>query len=172
MSCSASPIQERARSVSAGSPKTRTSPEVTRIRLQTALIAVVLPAPLGPSSPKKEPAGMSRSKPSRARVPSSLRLGRASSESAGAGSWNIASTLPTQRAAVLTLVVLAVLARADRAPPVLVVAVPVDGPPQALGKAPLGLPAQLLADLVRAERVAAVVPGPVGHVLDQRLVPP
>ena len=38
-------------------PKTAISPSVTRIRLQTALISVVLPAPFGPSRPKKAPAG-------------------------------------------------------------------------------------------------------------------
>ena len=47
------------------------SPPVSRIRLQTALISVVLPAPFGPSRPKKLPAGTSRSRASRARVPSS-----------------------------------------------------------------------------------------------------
>ena len=42
-------------------PKTEISPAVSRIRLQTALIRVVLPAPFGPSSPKNAPAGTSRS---------------------------------------------------------------------------------------------------------------
>ena len=44
---------------------------VTRMRLQTALISVVLPAPLGPSSPKNAPSGTVRSKSSSARRPSS-----------------------------------------------------------------------------------------------------
>ena len=52
-------------------PKTEISPELIRIRLQTALIRVVLPAPLGPSRPKNVPAGTSRSRPSSATVPSS-----------------------------------------------------------------------------------------------------
>src|SRR4029453_3683379 len=43
------------------------SPSVSRIRLQTALISVVLPAPFGPSRPKKLPAGTSRARASRAR---------------------------------------------------------------------------------------------------------
>ena len=43
--------------MSCGSPKTSTSPSVTRSRLQTALISVVLPAPFGPSRPKKAPDG-------------------------------------------------------------------------------------------------------------------
>ena len=34
------------------------SPAVIRMRLQTAEISVVLPAPLGPSSPKKVPSGI------------------------------------------------------------------------------------------------------------------
>jgi ABC-2 type transport system ATP-binding protein len=46
-------------------------PPVVRIRLQTELISVVLPAPLGPSRPKNSPAGTSRSRPSRPTVPSS-----------------------------------------------------------------------------------------------------
>jgi hypothetical protein len=51
------PIWRRASRQWAGRPKTRASPSVIRIRLQTALISVVLPAPLGPSRPKKLPAG-------------------------------------------------------------------------------------------------------------------
>ena len=50
-----------------------------------------------------------------------------------------------QRFAVLLLVVLAVLAGADRLPPLLVLAVPVDGPLEALGEVDLRLPAQLAA---------------------------
>jgi hypothetical protein len=71
MSCSARPTQLLASRVLAGFPNTRTSPAVTRIRLQTALISVVLPAPFGPSRPKTAPDGISRSKSSSARVPSS-----------------------------------------------------------------------------------------------------
>ena len=71
MSCSASPTERRASIVSCGSPNTSISPLVTRSRLQTALISVVLPAPFGPSSPKKAPAGMRRSKSSSASMPSS-----------------------------------------------------------------------------------------------------
>ena len=75
------------------------------------------------------------------------------------------ATLP-----VLLLVVLAVLAGADRAPPLLVVAIPGHGLLEALGEVDLRLPAELLAELLGGERVAAVVAGAVGDVLDQRLV--
>src|ERR1044072_9217321 len=75
-----------------------------------------------------------------------------------------------KRAAVLLLVVLAVLAGADRAPPLLVVAVPLHGPLQPLGEVDLRLPAELVAELLGGERVAAVVARAVGDVLDQRLV--
>jgi hypothetical protein len=70
-SCSARPIIRRAAIVWCGSPKTSIVPAVTRMMLQTALISVVLPAPLGPSRPKKLPAGTSRSKSSSARKPES-----------------------------------------------------------------------------------------------------
>jgi hypothetical protein len=39
------------------------------MRLQTALISVVLPAPFGPRRPKKAPSGTARSNASRARKP-------------------------------------------------------------------------------------------------------
>src|SRR5215218_9040665 len=77
-----------------------------------------------------------------------------------------------QGAPVVLLVVVAVLPGADRGPPVLVVAVPADRAREAVVEADARLPAELVAQLVRAERVAAVVPGAVGHVLDQRLVAP
>src|SRR4051794_25173701 len=83
--------------------------------------------------------------------------------SAARGSRRAASA--GELAAVLALVVLAILAGADRLPPPGVVAVPVDRLLEALGEAPRRLPAEL-ADLRARERVAAVVPGPVGHVLD------
>src|SRR5512132_1665861 len=70
------PISRRASIEPPGSPNTEISPSVSLIRLQTALISVVLPAPLGPSRPKKLPDGTSRSRASRARVPSSYRLVR------------------------------------------------------------------------------------------------
>src|SRR5664280_3419309 len=73
-----------------------------------------------------------------------------------------------ERASVLALVVGAVVARADRLPPPRVVAIPRDRLLQALGEAHLRLPAER-ADLVRGQRVAAVVAGPVGYVLDLRL---
>src|SRR3954464_8648443 len=75
-----------------------------------------------------------------------------------------------ERLAVLLFVVLAVLAGADRAPPVLVVAVPLHGPLENLREVDLRLPAKLLLQLRRGERVAAVVAKAVGEVLDQRLV--
>src|SRR5687767_12338860 len=85
-------------------------------------------------------------------------------------SRNTRSRLTTECLAVVPLVVLAVLAGADRRPPVLVVAVPVHRARQPVLEADLGLPAELVAELRRAERVALVVAGAVGHVLDQRLV--
>src|SRR6201996_2109081 len=75
-----------------------------------------------------------------------------------------------ERFAVLAFVVLAVLAGADRPPPVLVLAVPVDGARDPLVEVDLRLPAELGLQLLRGERVAAVVAGAVGDVLDQRLV--
>src|SRR5215212_12170814 len=71
----------------------------------------------------------------------------------------------SERAAVLTLVVLAVVAGADRLPPPGVLAVPLDRLVEALGEVHLRLPAERL-QLLRGERVAAIVAGPVGHVLD------
>src|SRR4051794_19712313 len=53
-----------------------------------------------------------------------------------------ARALPGELAAVLALVVLAVLAGADRLPPPLVVAVPLHGLLEALREAPRGLPAE------------------------------
>src|SRR5581483_7896374 len=61
-----------------------------------------------------------------------------------------------ERAPVLALVVLAVLARADRPPPPLVLAVPLDGPAQALLEEHLRRPAERLGPL-GGQRVAAVV---------------
>src|SRR3954463_14842253 len=72
-------------------------------------------------------------------------------------------------APILALVILAVLARADRRPPPLVVAIPLDRLVQPLGYPPRGLPAEL-AHLGAGERVTTVVARAVGHVLDQRLV--
>src|SRR4051812_26856481 len=79
------------------------------------------------------------------------------------------ASLGPERLAVVALVVRAVVAGADRLPPPGVVAVPGDGLLEALGEADGGLPAQR-ADLLGAERVAAVVPGAVGDVLDLGLV--
>src|SRR5215210_2851526 len=186
MSCSARPIQLRAVSERAGSPNTSISPAVTRMRLQTALISVVLPAPFGPSRPKNEPAGMSRAKSSIASVPSSYRLVRPRSWSAGASSRNTASklairahraeppggALAAESPPVVALVVGAIVAGADRPPPVLVLAVPVDGALQAVGEAHLRLPAQLPAQLLRGQGVAAVVTRAIGHMVHQRLVTP
>src|SRR4051812_33547810 len=68
-------------------------------------------------------------------------------------------------AAVLAFVVVAVRAGADRLPPPLVVAVPLHSLLEALGEATGRFPAEL-ADLGARERVAAVVAGAVGHILD------
>src|SRR5581483_8335036 len=76
-----------------------------------------------------------------------------------------------ERPPVLAPVVLAVLAGADRAPPVLVLAVPGDGALDPLAEAHLRAPAQLQQAL-GAKRIAAVVAGTVGDVLDQRGVAP
>ena len=58
-------------SPSASCPNTRIEPDVTRTSPATELISVVLPAPLGPSSPKNAPSGIVRSSASSASVPSS-----------------------------------------------------------------------------------------------------
>src|SRR5206468_12893814 len=68
---------------------------------------------------------------------------------------------------VLRVVVAPVLARLDRLPPGAVVAVPLDGLREAFLEAPLGLPAEL-AQLRGVERVAAIVPGAILDVADQR----
>src|SRR5688572_33426448 len=73
-----------------------------------------------------------------------------------------------QRAAVLPLVVGAVVARADRLPPRRVLAVPVDGPLQAVRELHLRLPDQR-PDLVRGQRIAAPAARPVGDGLDSLL---
>jgi hypothetical protein len=61
-------ITRRMRAVSAttSKPATRAVPEVGSRRVVRILMRVVLPAPLGPSSPKSSPAGISRSTPSSA----------------------------------------------------------------------------------------------------------
>src|SRR6201988_2903814 len=57
---------------------------------------------------------------------------------------------------VLALVVLAVLATADRLPPPFVVPIPLHGPLQPLAKPEARLPAELVTELLAAQRVAAV----------------
>src|SRR5918996_993822 len=170
MSCSASPMERRASIESWGWPKTEISPSLIRSRLQTALISVVLPAPLGPSRPKNAPAGISRLKFSRATVPSSYCLLRSSRRRAGC-SRNTATRLAvaavplgagyagSERCPILPLVVLPVLTGPDRAPPRLVLPVPVDGHPEAVLEADLRLPAELLAELGARQGVAADVAG-------------
>src|SRR4051794_10322140 len=74
-----------------------------------------------------------------------------------------------QRLAVLPLVVLLVVTRADRPPPVLVLAVPVNGPLDALVEADGRLPAQRL-EAGGGERVPAIMARAVLDVFDQRLV--
>src|SRR4051812_42971911 len=68
--------------------------------------------------------------------------------------------------AVLPLVVRPVVARPDRLPPVAALLVPRDGALQPLVEVHLRLPAQG-TDLLRAERVAAVVAGAGGDALDE-----
>ena len=75
----------------------------------------------------------------------------------------------TRAACRTALVVLAVLARADRLPPALVLPVPVDDAGDPLVEA-TPAPSSRALRLLRAERVAAVVARAVRDVLDQRLV--
>ena len=56
----------RAVSVATSKPKIRASPLVGRSSVVRILISVVLPAPLGPSSPKNSPGATSRSTPASA----------------------------------------------------------------------------------------------------------
>src|SRR5581483_11465349 len=76
-----------------------------------------------------------------------------------------------QALAVLALVVGPIVACANWLPPPAVLLVPGYRPLQSLGKAHERLPAEC-SDLRRGERVAAVVAGPVGDVLDQGLAGP
>src|SRR5687767_10434086 len=82
----------------------------------------------------------------------------------------LAGGLGAQLLSVLALVVLAILARADRLPPPGVVPVPLDGGRDAVAKSDLGLPAQLGRRLLGAQGVPPVVAEAVLDVLDQRLV--
>ena len=52
----------------ASHPATSTVPESGRLSVAKILISVVLPAPLGPSTPSTDPLGTVRSTPLRARV--------------------------------------------------------------------------------------------------------
>src|SRR3954468_5684042 len=70
----------------------------------------------------------------------------------------------------MALVVGAVLAAPDRLPPPVVLAVPVHRALEALVEADPGPPAELGAELLGRERVAAGVARPGGDVLDQGLV--
>src|SRR5207248_1616721 len=76
-----------------------------------------------------------------------------------------------ERAAVVALVIVAVGPRADRLPPPSVVAVPPYGALESLVEPHARFPAERV-QLVRAQRVAAIVPGPIGDELDQRFVHP
>src|SRR5690606_19745156 len=87
---------------------------------------------------------------------------------AGAGPASARLAL-AELAPVLALVVLAVLAGADRLPPPGVVAVPLHRPLEPLVEADARPPAERL-DLVGAQRVAEVVARAVADVLDERLV--
>src|SRR5207237_10302485 len=70
--------------------------------------------------------------------------------------------------AVLSLVVGAELPGLERSPPRLVLTIPLNGCPQGVAEPVTGRPAELV-DLLRVDRVAPVVPGPVLHGLDQGL---
>src|SRR5438093_11912239 len=70
--------------------------------------------------------------------------------------------------AVLSLVVGAELPGLERSPPRLVLTIPLNGCPQGVAEPVTGRPAELV-DLLRVDRVAPAVPGPVLHGLDQRL---
>src|SRR5262245_18847255 len=70
----------RSRSVQGSRPSTRSAPS-KGVRPRMALSAVVLPAPLGPMSPRMRPSSTRRSMPSRATVvPNDLRRPRASTQ--------------------------------------------------------------------------------------------
>ena len=56
----------RAGSTATSTPEMRTVPEVARARVVQMLIVLVLPAPLGPSSPKSSPFSTEREMPSTA----------------------------------------------------------------------------------------------------------
>src|SRR5688572_25316231 len=77
-------------------------------------------------------------------------------------------TPPGLAVTVLPLVPRAELAGLQRAPPRFVLAIPADGRVQCRREAMRRRPAQA-ADLGAIDRVAAIVPGTVGHALDQRL---
>src|SRR5436190_833141 len=90
---------------------------------------------------------------------------------AGAEGGTYPRLAPPEPPPVVALVVVEVVARADRRPPPLVVPVPVDRQREPVREPRARLPAER-PHPVGGQRVAAVVAGPVGHVLDQRLVPP
>src|SRR5207247_1727739 len=75
---------------------------------------------------------------------------------------------PGSAVAVLLFVIRAELAGLERAPPRLVLAIPGDGRRERVGEPMARRPAEL-ADLLRVERIAPVVAGPILHGLDQAL---
>src|SRR5690606_26132818 len=120
--------------------------------------------------------------PRRSRAPASAPSGSSRSGTRGSRRGRSARSRRARRARsrrrrsrpelrpVLALVVLAVLARPDRFPPVAVVAVPGDRSLDPLVEVDASPPPEALGPIGR-ERVAAVVPEPVADVVDQRFVP-
>ena len=96
---------------------------------------------------------------------------RAPQMSRNAGRATATGRLDLQRASVVAFVVLAVRARADRLPPPLVLAIPRNRPRQPLLK-PHPRPPPKPTQLLRRQRIPAVMPRTVGHELDQPLIPP
>src|SRR5438874_12588868 len=77
------------------------------------------------------------------------------------------SPLPLERSAVLSLVIVAIFACADRLPPPVVVPIPADRPCQPLLQADPRPPSEVLK-LAGIKGVPAVVSRAIGHELDQR----
>src|SRR4051812_37543442 len=77
---------------------------------------------------------------------SAAATGARTSEAASRAQASRPRTMSAERAAVLTLVVLAIGAAPDRLPPPLVVAVPIHGPLESLGEVHPRLPTELRAD--------------------------
>ena len=174
MSCSASPTQRARLHRVVRLAEDEHSPSVMRMRLQTALIRVVLPAPFGPSRPKNAPPGSRgrspRPRACRRRSAWSGHAARAPGCRHGTPVTKLVTAQPSARPYC------ARSTRGTRRSGSAPTTPRCRGTTRPSARGPsskciCGLPAER-AHLVRGQRVAAVVAGPVGHVLDQRLVPP